>query len=88
MIFSLTSPISPVVKMTPTLPIIFSARAIQVSSPLRSQYSRMHLRIMVFLPMRTVDWGRSAWKMEESKEGDKGERRGDERARMHGHREW
>ena len=79
-------------KMTPTLPTIFSARlAIQVSSPLAaSQYSRNALlRIMVFLPMGgTVDWGRSAWKMQESKEGDKGERWGDERARMHGHREW
>ena len=59
-IFARTSGRLPLVKTMPTLPMSFSPRFHQDMSPLRSQYSLMHLRIMVFLPMRIWESGRSA----------------------------
>ena len=43
-----------VVKMIPTLPTSFSARAFHFSSPVRSTYSLMHLLIRVFFPISTT----------------------------------
>ena len=73
-ILARTSLSSPVVKTMPTLPTSLSCITIQVLSPLRSQYSRMHLRIMVFLPMRIWEWGRRAWSSEREEKWEDGTR--------------
>ena len=61
---------SPLVKMMPTLPTMWSSRHSQWSLPVRSQYRRIERRIIVFLPMMILEWSRMACRAEGRGGGD------------------